>query len=141
MTTRTSHPAFRRFLPVLAGFFAVVVTTTVTDILMHATGVFPPWGERMADGLFVLPLGYRIVYAVLGGYLAARLATDRPVSHAVVLGGIGLVLSAIGTFATAGQGAAYGPIWYSLLVTATALPCSFAGAKLYASRVWGERLC
>lgn len=70
---------------------------------------------------------------VLGGYLAARLATDRPVSHAMMLGAIGFVLSAIGTFATAGQSAAYGPIWYSLLVTATALPCSFAGAKVYTS--------
>ena len=101
---------------------------------MHATGVFPPWGERMADGLFVLPLAYRIVCSLLGGYLAARLATDRPVSHAMMLGAIGFVLSAIGTFATAGQSAAYGPIWYSLLVTATALPCSFAGAKVYTSR-------
>jgi hypothetical protein len=112
---------------------AVVVMTTVTDILMHATGVFPPWGERMPDGLFILPLAYRIAYAVLGGYIAARLATDRPVSHAVALGGIGFVLSAVGTFATAGQSAAYGPIWYSLLVTATALPSAFAGAKLHAS--------
>jgi hypothetical protein len=134
MTIKTSHPAFRRVLPVLTGFFAVVVTTTVNDVVINATGVFPPWGERMPDGLFTLPLAYRIVYAVLGGYIAARLATNRPVSHAMVLGGIGFVLGAFGTFATAGQGAAYGPIWYSLLVTATALPCSFAGAKVYTSR-------
>jgi hypothetical protein len=86
----------------------------------------------MADALFVLPLTYRIVYAVLGGYIAARLATGRPVLHAVVLGAIGLVLSAIGTIATIGQSAVYGPLWYSLLVTATAVPCSYAGGRITA---------
>jgi hypothetical protein len=67
-----------------------------------------------------------------GGYIAARLATDRPLSHAVVLGAIGFVLSAIGIIATMGQSEVYGPVWYSLLVTATALPCSIAGGKLCA---------
>src|SRR5262249_50871591 len=62
----TSHPALRRVIPIVAGLAAVVAITTATDVLMHATGVFPPWGERMADGLFVLPLGYRVIYAVLG---------------------------------------------------------------------------
>jgi hypothetical protein len=89
----------------------------------------------MADALFVLPLGYRIVYAVLGGYIAARLATARPVSHAVVLGAIGFVLGAIGTIATMGRSDIYGPAWYSVLVAATALPGSLAGAKLYTRRV------
>jgi hypothetical protein len=131
MAAKTSHAAIRRVLPVLTGLFAVVAITTLTDIVMHATGVFPPWGQRMADGRFILPLGYRIAFAVLGGYIAARLATDRPLSHAVVLGAIGFVLGTIGTVATAGQSAAYGPLWYSLLVTATAVPCSLAGAKLY----------
>jgi hypothetical protein len=131
MTIHASFSALRRVAPVLGGFIVVVSTTTVTDIVLHASGIFPPWGERMADVMFVVPLGYRIVYAIVGGYLAARLATARPLSHAVVLGAIGFALSAIGTVATIGQSAVYGPAWYALLVTATALPCSFAGGKLY----------
>ena len=134
MTTHSSHVVVRRLIPVLGGFLGVVLTTTITDVLLHATGIFPPWGEPMADALFVVPLGYRIIYAIAGGYIAARLATDTPVSHAVVLGAIGLVLSAIGTVATMGQSDVYGPVWYSLLVTATALPCSIAGGQLFARR-------
>jgi hypothetical protein len=77
-----SDVAFPRMAPILGDFVAVVVITTATDVLMHAGGICPPWGERMEDGLFVLPLGYRILYAILGGYIAARRATYKPVSHA-----------------------------------------------------------
>jgi len=129
-----SHTTFRRVAPIPAGFLTVVVITTLTDVILHAIGVFPPWGEPMADGLFVLPLGYRILYAVIGGYVAARLATQKPVTHAVALGAIGLVLSLIGIAATAGKGDAYGPVWYSLLVAATAVPGSWAGGKLFTVR-------
>src|SRR5262245_43208529 len=104
----TTQIAFRRVAPVLGGLLTVVVVTTATDVVMHATGIFQAWGERMADGLFLLPLGYRIMYAELGGHIAARLATSRQVSHAVALGAIGFVLSAIGTAVTMDQSAAYG---------------------------------
>lgn len=123
----------RRAVPVLAGFIAVVVVTTVTDVVLHALGVFPAWGQPMADHLFLLALGYRTAYAVLGGYIAARLAADRPMFHAVLLGTLGLVLGAAGAVATVGRGPEFGPVWYSLLVSATALPCSWAGGRLYAS--------
>ena len=132
----TAHlPRRRRLLPVTAGFLAVVTLTTITDVLLHAIGVFPPWGDPMADSLFVLALGYRIGYAILGGYLAARLAQDRPVAHALVLGLIGFVLAVAGAVATAGRGPAFGPTWYSVLVCVSALPASLAGARLLSQPV------
>jgi hypothetical protein len=33
---------------------------------MHATGVFPPWGQPMSDGLFVWATVYRAAFTVLG---------------------------------------------------------------------------
>src|SRR6476620_3762910 len=51
---------------VFAGFLVVVVLSTGTDAVMHATGVFPPFGEPMSDGRFLLATAYRIVYAILG---------------------------------------------------------------------------
>lgn len=128
-----SRRVLRRAVPVAAGFAAVVVVTTLTDFLLHGVGVFPPWGQPMDDALFLLPLAYRTVYAVLGGYVAARLATDRPMSKAVLLGAIGLVLGLAGAIATIGRGPEFGPAWYPLLVSATALPCSWTGGRLYAS--------
>ncbi len=39
---------------VLTGFLAVVILSLGTDVALHATGVFPPWGQPMADALLLL---------------------------------------------------------------------------------------
>jgi len=71
---------------VLAGFVAVFVLSLGTDVVLHATGVFPPWGQPMSDVLLLLATVYRTVYGVAGSYITARLAPDRPMGHALVLG-------------------------------------------------------
>jgi hypothetical protein len=116
----------RRIGAVLAGFLAIFVITTATDIVMHATGVFPPFGQPMADSLFLLATAYRIVYGVAGCYIAARLAPDRPMQHALVLGGVGLVLSVVGAVVMWDAG----PAWYSIAIVAIVLPCAWVGGKL-----------
>jgi hypothetical protein len=111
---------------VLAGFLVIVVLSLATDAALHATGVFPPIGQQMTDGLFVLASVYRIVYGVAGGYVAARLAPDRPMQHALALGAIGLVLSSVGAVVMWDAG----PAWYSLAIIAIAMPCAWVGGKL-----------
>jgi len=115
---------------VLAGLLFIIIITTATDALLHATGIFPPWGQPMSDSLFVLALAYRIVYGIAGGYLTARLAPDKPVKHAVVLGIIGFVLSLGGTVATWNLGPEFGPKWYPLLLMVIAIPTAWLGGKL-----------
>jgi multisubunit Na+/H+ antiporter MnhB subunit len=131
MSDEQNHSRVLRSIgAVLAGVIAVVVLSIGTDLLLHATGVFPPWGQPMNDGLFVLATGYRVAYAVLGGYIAARLAPNRPMAHALVLGVVGVVLSTIGAAATWNKGPEFGPHWYPLALVVTALPCAWAGGKL-----------
>jgi hypothetical protein len=84
----------------------------------------------MAASLFVWATTYRIVYGVFGGYIAARLAPDRPMQHTLALGVVGLVLSAAGAVATWNAGPEFGPRWYPLALVATALPCAWMGGKL-----------
>lgn len=117
---------------VLAGLLVIVIVTHITDAVLHATGVFPPFGQPMPDALFLLATAYRIVYGAAGGYIAARLAPSRPVSHAVALGIIGAFLSIAGAAATWKGGAEYGPKWYSLALIAVAIPSAWAGGKLCA---------
>ena len=38
----------------LTGFLAVIILSLGTDIVLHATGVFPPLGQPMVDALFLL---------------------------------------------------------------------------------------
>ena len=130
--TETDRP--RSILRSIAAVFAAVVAVFVlslgTDVVMHATGIFPPWFQPMAGALFLLALAYRIVYGVAGGYIAARLAPDRPIAHAIALGVVGLVLSTAGAAGTWNRGPEFGPKWYPLALVATALPCAWAGGKL-----------
>lgn len=115
---------------VLAGLVAIFVLSLGTDALLHATGVFPAFGQPMSDGLFALATVYRVVYGVAGSYLTARLAPRRPMAHALVLGFIGVCLSTIGAVTTWNRGIEFGPKWYALAVIAMAIPCAWAGGRL-----------
>lgn len=129
-TRQTPRPTLRRVGAVFAGLLVIVVLSTATDAVLHATGIYPPFPQRMADGLFLLATAYRIVFGVLGCYVTARLAPDQPMRHALALGGIGTVLSIAGAVAMW----ELGPGWYSLAVIAISLPCAWAGARLHAAR-------
>ena len=124
--TRQPRRTLRHVGAVLAGLLAIFAITTVTDIVLHATGIFPPWGQPMSTALFLVALAYRIVYGVLGCYIAARLAPDRPMRHAMALGVVGVILSTAGAVAMWQAG----PAWYSLAVIAISLPCAWVGGKL-----------
>ena len=113
---------------VLAGIVAGVALTIGTDLVMHATRIFPPFGQPMSDGLFLLATVYRTVFSILAGYLVARLSPDRPMAHALVSGVIGFAVCVIG--AVAMWNSDLGPHWYPLALVALALPCAWAGGKL-----------
>jgi hypothetical protein len=115
---------------VLAGILAGVIITIATDALMHVIGVFPPLGQTMSNQLFLLATAYRTVYGVLGSYVIARLAPDRPVQHALVGGVIGLVVSTVGAVVTWNRVPSLGPHWYPVALIVTALPCAWLGGKL-----------
>ena len=126
--TRAPRRTLRSVGAVFAGLLTIVVLSSAADAALHATGVYPPFPERMADGLFALATAYRIVFGVAGCWLTARLAPARPMQHALVLGGIGTVLSVAGAAAMW----AYGPAWYGLAIIAISIPCAWAGARLHA---------
>ncbi len=128
--TRRPRSVLRSLGAVLGGLLAVVVLSLGTDVVLHSTGVFPPWGETMSDSLFLLATAYRIVYGIVGGYIAARLAPERPMKHALILGAVGLALSVAGAAATWNAGPEFGPRWYPLALVAIAMPTAWAGAKL-----------
>ena len=113
----------------LAGIVAGVILSLGTDVLLHAIGVFPPWGQPMSDMLFLLATAYRTVYSIAASYIAARFAPDRPMQHALAGGVVGLVVCCVGTAVTWNEGPAFGPHWYPLALIVLAMPCAWAGGK------------
>lgn len=125
----------RRVGAVLAGFLVTVVLSVAVDQVLHASHVYPPMGQPMSDALFVLATAYRVLFSIAGCYVAARLAPDRPMSHAIALGLLGLVAATAGAVATWNAGPAFGPHWYPVGLIVTAIPCAWAGGRLHGMRV------
>jgi hypothetical protein len=116
---------------VLLGFFVVVILSLGTDEALHLLKVYPPWGQPMFDPrLNLLALSYRIIYSVIGSYIAARFAPRNPMRHAMVLGVVGFIVSVPGVIFIITH-RELGPVWYPLALAITALPCAWLGGIIY----------
>ena len=135
MNEKQPQRMLRSIGAVLAGLLAVIILSIGTDAALHATGVFPPWGRPMPDGLFMLATFYRTVYGIVGGYIAARLAPYRPIAHALALGVVGFVVSLAGVVATWNAGPEFGPKWYPLALVAIAMPSAWLGGRLLGTKL------
>jgi hypothetical protein len=137
MTKQATAPAqqprnlWRSTGAIVLGFLAVVVLSLGTDEVLHVLKVYPPWAKPMFDPrLNLLALSYRVVYSVIGSYIAARFAPRNPMRHALILGAVGFVLSLPGAvFITTHTD--LGPVWYPVSLVVTALPCAWLGGVLY----------
>ena len=121
-----------------AGFVVVVILSIGADIALRAAGIFPPLGQVMSDALLGVATVYRSVFAVVGSYVTARLAPDRPMHHALIGGLIGLGLSILGAAMAWNKVATMGPHWYPLALVATAMPCAWIGGKLRVMQLSGR---
>ena len=124
-------PILRSIGAVLAGLVAVVLLSTLTDEIMHATGIIPR-GPMWNPAHNALAFGYRCVIGIVGGYLTARLAPRNAMTHVVILGAIGTALATLGVFATAGLN--WGPRWYPIALAVSALPTCWLGGWLQRCR-------
>lgn len=111
---------------VFAGMAVIFALSLGTDAILHAAGIYPPWGQIMSDPLFAVSTAYRIAYGILGCYIAGRLAPSRPMAHATALGAFGLFFSTAGAMAMGDMG----PRWYALAIIAINFPCTWIGGKL-----------
>ena len=137
VTVQPQRQTRRSIIAVLVGFLTVVVLSLAADQVLHILDVYPPWGEPMwGPGLNLLALSYRIVYAILGSYIAAKLAPSNPMRHAMILGWIGLFFGSVGAFIAITQ-ADMGPNWYPILLALSSIPCAWLGGKLYL--LWGKK--
>lgn len=135
-TPPASRP-LRSVWAVFASFLVVFILSLGTDQVLHMLNVYPPWGQPMFEpGLNALALSYRLVFGVIGGYVVAGLAPHSPMKHAIIGGVIGLVLSSIGAAIAISKGD-LGPSWYPIALALSAIPTSWAGAKLYLARARG----
>ena len=121
---------WRSILAVIVGAAVSIVLSLGTDEVMHKTGIFPLSGKAMSNGLFVLATVYRTVYGVLGAYLTARLAPDRPMMHSLILGAIGTTIGIVGVVARWNEMPQLGPRWYPIGILVLGMVQWWVGGKL-----------
>lgn len=125
-----SQSTARSIGAVVAGLVFIFASHSGTDAVLHATGVFPPIGEAMSDGLFGLAFAYRAVFSIIGCYITALLAPQRPLKHAMILGSIGFVLCTFMTIVSWNAGPEVGPRWYPISLALSSLPAAWIAGKL-----------
>ena len=118
----------RSVLALLAGFAMNIAITLATDVAMQKMGVLPALGQPAAGGALAVAAAYRALYSILSSYVVARLAPQQPMAHALIGGGIGLILSTGG--AIANWNLSLGAHWYPLALIGLALPTAWVGGKL-----------
>ncbi|TMQ53401.1 MAG: hypothetical protein E6K74_09340 [Candidatus Eisenbacteria bacterium] len=114
---------------VVAGVLVIIAVTTLVDIVLHVTGIFPPMDQPINDALALLATSYRIVISIGGAWVTARLAPEKPMKHAIILGCVGVVLGLVGVLAT--WNLELGPRWYPIALAVLAIPQCWVGGKLY----------
>jgi hypothetical protein len=118
----------RLILSIIAGLLISAILATVTDHIMHVTGVYPPYGQIYYDtDLFLLASAYRAIYAILGAYVTAVIARKKSRKAVLILGITGAVLAIAGLIAMWGMG----PVWYPVSLAVLAIPFTLLGEKLY----------
>ena len=118
----------RSIVAIAAGFFFIMILAFGMDAIMRAAvpEAFDAAGRTESVGMLVFSLLYVGVFAVTGCYIAARLAPDHPMRHALILGGLGLVLNIVGASMMWDSA----PAWYHIIAIALVMPYAWLGGWL-----------
>ncbi len=121
----------KSFVAVIVGFTAGILLSVAGDTLLFVLGFFGSSGIRNASSaLIILILSYRFIFNIIACYLAARLAPDRPMHHALILGGIGFVLSIAGAILMWNEA----PPYYNIILILISFPAAWIGGRWYLNK-------
>lgn len=118
----------RSVVAVLSGFLLITALSFGTDLAIRAAmpALFEVNGRTDSVAVLLLTIGYVGLYATLGGYLTARMAPTQPMRHALLLGWLGLLFNAGGSYATWDTA----PAWYHLVSLALVMFWAWLGGRM-----------
>ena len=112
---------------IVTGFIVIAALAFGADAVLRALVPSAFDGLRIVSTpVLLLAIGYVGLFAVFGCYLTARLAPNRPMTHALVLGALGLVFNIAGSIAMWGSA----PAWYHIVNLLLVMPYAYLGGRL-----------
>jgi hypothetical protein len=126
----------RSVLAVVVGFVFIAALWFGTDAVLRVSLPEALAGGQAGGMVLVATLVYSGLFAIAGCYLAARLAPSRPMAHALVLGGLALVLNGAAMLTLWGAL----PAWYTAVSLLLVVPYAWLGGRLRQAEIRGECL-
>ncbi len=119
-------------LAIVAGFVVIAALAFGTDAVLRATvpQIFSASGRVESVPWLLVMQAYVFLFATFGCWLAARLAPERPMWHATVLGILGLIFNVAGSAAMWEMA----PAWYHVVAIAMVMPAAWLGGVIAAGR-------
>jgi heme/copper-type cytochrome/quinol oxidase subunit 3 len=127
----------RSLVAVLGGILLISVVVEVLEFTLVSaraggaiTDMAGYFAVRNQPAMLAAKLVYNTLAAVLGGYMIAKIAGSRELLH----GALGALLQtgAFGWGFTAGEYAAFTPVWMRIALVALTAPAMLAGAAIRA---------
>src|SRR5688572_8281144 len=120
----------------LFAFVINALLSMLTDFLLESIGVLPnPEKGLFETWAILLVLFYRGVYTILTGFIIAKLAPNKIMLHAMILGIIGTIITVIA--ASSPSFAEKAPLWFGYTLAAITIPCLWLGVKIQES--WSKK--
>ena len=104
---------------VAAGILVIVLLSIGTDAILES------FVYRL-NQILIIPLIYRTVYAIIGGYVCAMFAPQNPKKHVLILNCIGVVLGLMGVI----FGWNLSAHWYPIALVITSAIAVYLGGNL-----------
>ncbi|MBA3680884.1 MAG: hypothetical protein H0W73_06915 [Bacteroidetes bacterium] len=116
---------------ILTGFILAAFLSIATDMILNLTNIVNMESFKDNSAIIILfVIIYRFIYNVMGCYLTSKLAPNKPMKHALIIGVIGTVFALLGSIAMWDKAVA----WYNISVILISLPSAWVGAKLFMMR-------
>lgn len=126
----------KSFVAVIVGLAVGMVFSVAVDTLLILLSVFAPSGiKNSSPFILAIILSYRFVFNIIGCYLTARLAPDKPMRHALILGATGFVIAIAGAILMWNEA----PHYYNIVLVLAALPAAWIGGRRYLNKTSGNR--
>lgn len=119
---------WRSVMAIVVGFLFIGLLAFGADAVLRSAmpDAFDAAGRVTSVPILILMLAYVGVFAVAGCYLAARLAPNKPMRHALILGVLGLVFNIAGSMAMWNTA----PAWYHVTALALVMPYAWLGGRI-----------
>jgi len=127
---------FKSIGVILLSFVVITLLSMLTDYLFESIGVLPnPQKGLFETWAILLVLFYRGVYTIFAGFIVAKLALNKPLLHAIILGIIVTLITVMA--ASSPSFAEKAPLWFGFTLAAITIPCLWLGVRINQS--WNEK--